>query len=461
MIQVLSDIIRPKQAVTMSPVQRIISNFKKVFGGQVAVTGISFVTLAVNTRALGVEAFGILVTIEALCQLIAMIAAFQTWQAMTRFGAQAIEEQDRIAWRKYMKLGVTIDLIGALFAGSVALGCFAVMQRLGQMDPEYRFGSYYFTIIAFTAATGTTIGILRVTNLFGVNIGINIGRAVLLLIAALMLDFHNEPLTSYLIVIPSIMALTNIALLLAGVARGVQQAARLRENCDAEIYSRKSFLGYALTTSIASTMNAFRQRGELLLVSWFLGSAAAGLYAAAYRSAAVLSRFAEAGRQSVYPEFAKLITGGNSAEARRIAVKSTRSAFLVALPIFLSALFWGDLWLTLLGGQEFARGQANLIWLCLGTLAYTLTFGLGPYVQIGIGPGRYLQWVCVAFALFVIGAIAGPLWLGVPGAGMGAGVFGIAMVLLLYRQIFAVTPKEIDARMYGKTVTKVPGRDSE
>lgn len=443
-------------AVKQTPIQKIISNFAKVFSGQIMVVILSFIAFAVNTRALGVAAFGVLVAIQAICMLVSKVAAFQTWQAMSRYGAEALERHDRMAFRRYMTLGMVLDVAAALIAGLLCLGYFYVMHAIGKGDPQYLLVSYFYTISVVTAATGAAIGILRVTDKFGINIAINVTRAALLLAAAILLDYYDQPLTMYLIVIPTIMAFGNICQLLAGFIRGLQVIGRLQV-AEEDGFNRRGFLGFAMATSGASTLNAFRQRGELLLISFFLGDGAAGLYGAAYRSASILSRFAEAGRQSVFPEFAKLITGGKSREARRIASKSARTSILLAAPIFLGAILFGGWWLTLISGPEFAKGHINLIWLTMSTLAYTLTFGLGPYVQIGFGALKYLQIVCIAFVFFLIGAVAGPLWLGQPGAGMGAGLFGIMMVVLLYRQIYAASPETLDQQHFGETVSPVKG----
>ena len=121
----------------------------------------------------------------------------------------------------------------------------------------------------------------------------------------------------------------------------------------------------------------------------------------------------------------------------------------MAAPLFLIIVFFGATVLTFISGPEFAAAHPNLIWLSTSTLAYTLTFGLGPYVQIGFGSGRYLQLVGLAFAMFLIGAVAGPLLFQEAGAGMGAGFFGLAIVALLYWQIYAVQPEKVDEMNLG------------
>lgn len=434
----------PPMNNSISPFRKILSNFAKVFSGQMAVAVLLFFAFVVNTRALSLAEFGTLVTIQAICELVALIVKFQVWQPFSRFGAQALELRDGDAFRKYIFLGLTLDLGAAIVATGVCLAIFYAMNSLGISNPEYLAASYFYTITILAGGTGAAIGVLRVTDKFGINIGINVASAACLLASAIVLAYYQQPLTTYLFVIPLILVSSNIILISAGLIRGLNVSAQLGPTRSKSSYDRRNFVKFAFGMSVVGNINAVRQRGEQILISIMLGEAAAGLYAAAFRIAGIINRFAEAGRQSVYPEFAKLITASRTREARKIALRLTRTAFLVSFPFFLVLIVFGDVWLTLISGPEYSAAHPNLIWLSIGTLAYTLTFGLEPYVQIGLGAGRFVQIISVSFFLFLVGAVTGPVVFGAAGAGLGAALFGSVMVLLLYRQIYAAEPEMID-----------------
>ncbi|MGE0665694.1 MAG: lipopolysaccharide biosynthesis protein [Sphingomonadales bacterium] len=418
------------------PLGKVVRNFGTVMSGQAAIAAIGFLALTLNTRALDVAGLGILFLIQATCELISKVLAFQNWQTMIKFGAEAVQERDggrlRAAWR----LGFLLDSVAALAAAVIAAGLFLAAPALIGLDAENaRLGLVYAASLVLSGS-GVSIGALRLLDAFGVVVAINVAGALALLVNAAVLWTLGAPLWVYLLSIPAITATMSLALIVAGYVRTRRAARDLdAHRAVASALDRRGYLKFALGVSATGTLNALRQRAELLVVGAILGPAAAALYGVAYRAAAMLARFADSGRQSVYPVLGQQVAEGDFRGAASLSFRLCRIGALVAVPaIAVLALAGGDL-LRLVFGAGFADAAPNLLLLGAGMAVYAVVFPLGPLIQIAMGSGRFLILSLIAFAGFLVFGALGPWLYGQPGAGAGALAFSLILAGLSFGQI--------------------------
>lgn len=408
-----------------------------VMSGQVVGTVLAFGALSLNTRALGPSALGVLFLIQATCELTSKVLAFQNWQMMIKFGAEAQRLGDGPQLKAIWRFGFMLDVIAAAAAAAVAAALFLAAPGLIGLDAETGSHALFYAASLLFAASGTSTGALRLLDRFGLAVATNLVMAGLLLVNAAILYLAAAPLWVYLVAIPAISASTSLFVIVAGyrrvcnVADGLQAASGPghRET------SRRNMFRFAIGVSATSTLTAFRQRGELLIVGGILGPSAAALFGVAYRISALIARFGEAGRQSVYPEIAKLVADGAVREAAELAFRLSRLGMVLAVPgIAVLAIYGTDI-LVFLFGSEFAAAYPNLMLLGIGTAFYVAIFPLGPMVQIALGAGRYLAITAVGFLGFVLLACLGPLLFGIHGAGAGRIGNTIVVGFLSYMQI--------------------------
>ena len=422
-----------KIAMSMTTsLQRIARNFCILLSGQAVVTALAFVALGLNTRALGIEDLGRLFLVQAACELTSKVIAFQNWQTFIKLGAE-----DGAGTAETMGLwvfGVALDFLAAAIAAGAIAVVFVFFPGLVGLDPETASWSLMYVASLLVSGTGTCIGTLRLYERFGQVVAVNTLQAVLLLASAAVLYHMSAPLKSYLIAIPAIIAFCSLLMIALGLRSILQQIPVPRHYWPAAA-ERRTFLSFAFGVSASATLSAFRQRGEVLLVGVILGPAAAALYGVAYRLSALIARFAQSARISVYPEFSKMVAQNAFPEALALAKKLTRWTGLAGLSIIAAVVVAGEPALALLFGAEFAAAYPNLVLLATGTCIYTATFALGPLVQIAFGSWRFFAMNVIAFAGFVIFGALGPYLFDAAGAGAGAAAFSCILAALLVMQI--------------------------
>jgi O-antigen/teichoic acid export membrane protein len=394
----------------------------------------SFVALTLNARALDVAGIGVLFLIQATCELTSRLLAFQNWQAVVKFGAEAVQANDPARLRATWRFGFFLDLIAAVAATTLAVALLLLAPRLVGLDPRHGALGLAYAASLLLSGSGSSIGALRLLDRFGMVVGANVISAAALLANAIVLWAFAAPLWVYLVSIPAITATISGFLIVAGYFR-TQHAADAMDDLVATPLDRQQFFRFALGVSAVGTLSVIRQRGELVVVGAILGPSAAALYGVAYRMAALMDRVAESGRQSVYPVISQLVADGAFPKALALAFRLSRIGLLVCIPgLFALALFGGDI-LRLLFGTEYVAAKSNLILLGAGAALYLITFPLGPLIQISLGAGRFLLLTIVASICFLIFGLLGPWLYGQEAAGAGAAAFGVALAVLSVGQL--------------------------
>lgn len=414
-----------------SPIKSIIRNFGVVMSGQFMVTGLGFLALSLNTRALSAEDLGRLFLVQATCELTSKVIAFQNWQTFIKMGAEG-NGVNRDATPLWI-FGVSLDFAASALAALLSIVVLGLFPGLVGLDEETGRWGLIYAISLLASGTGTCVGTLRLYNAFGQVVAVNTAQALMLVISAGIMLYYKAPLTAYLVAIPLIAAAASIAMILLAWRK-------LRSNRNgSQTYwpdraTRRQFLGFAFGVSASGTLSAFRQRGEVLVVGAILGPAAAAFFGVAYRIASLIARFGNSARVSVYPEFSRMVADGGFHDAAALAFRLTRWTALVAVLGMTAVLFASGDILALLFGEEFRNAAPNLVLLALGSSIYACTFAFGPLVQIAFGAGRFFIFTLASFAGFLVFAALGPYYFGQSGAGAGAVVYSLVLAVLLVWQ---------------------------
>ena len=418
------------------PLGHVFRNFTWVIGGQAASSIMGLVALTLNSRALDLHSLGVLFIIQASCELISRVLAFQNWQTLIKFGTEAIHQRDGVRLLAAWRFGFLLDFAAAAVASLIAVSLFLFVPELIGLDAESGKLGLFYACSLLLLCSSTSIGALRLCEAFPVVVLADTTASAYLLFNAVLLFVLEAPLEVYLVTIPAGAALVSIFLLIAGRRKIVHAAHEL--NAAAEVrhrLDRADFFRFALGASAGGTLSAIRQRAELLLVGAILDPAASALYGVAFRLASLLARAAEAGRQAVYPVIGRLIAERSVPQAAALAYRLGLIGAIVAVPFMAILVVYGRDALALLFGTEFRSAYPNLLLLAAGTMIYTAMFAFGPFIQLEIGTGRFLLLTAIAFIAFLVFGGLGPWLFGQAGAGAGAGAYGFVLAVLTTTQM--------------------------
>ncbi|WP_167735641.1 hypothetical protein [Sphingomonas koreensis] len=141
------------------------------------------VTLALMAHMLGPALLGLLAMVEAYGRFMDQIIRLETWQAVIRYGAGALEAGDDDRFAELVGFGIALDIIGALAAGAVALLAIPLVGSwIGWGTEAQTMAAFYAIAVAF-GISSTPTGVLRLFDRFALIAWVDPVLAVLRLIA--------------------------------------------------------------------------------------------------------------------------------------------------------------------------------------------------------------------------------------------------------------------------------------
>ena len=354
-----------------------------VAGARTAGILISSLTFPYLLRRLGVEAYGQWSYVVALCALLNVIAD----PGMNLFLTQHVAARRKSAFETIPDV-LFLRLITSLITG---LALLAITSRETQGNVRellylYGIGILFVNLVAADHLLGAL-------ELFHARSLLTVMQQ--LLYALMVFIFVRS--TRNLIWLPiSILSSSMASALVAWIIlwrNGLRFRARLRPAC------WRGILRPSLHYAGSSLMSNIYHRAGHLLVRWFLGDFALGIYAAAVRFVEILRGFVITGLQVLMPRIA---AAANSApELRRLARLATSIIAILSIPLTVGLIGTAHLMVPWVLGTKYLADVELLRWMA----PYLITASAASLFSgtILFAVGRYRAY----FASTASGALAG------------------------------------------------------
>ena len=319
--------------------RRLRRNAGVILGGRVVFGLVNLAAAAVAVRAVGLEAFGVVALLQAYVRVVAGLLRFESWAAVTRFGAALIERGADADLRRLLGFTLRLDLIAfALSVGLAALaaptvaGWFAWPPEVVALAPWYAV-----TIVFITAATPT--GFLRLADRFRVLAGQHALNALIRLAGALALLAFGGGAAELGAVGAAAGILSGLwmrrAALLEARRRGLMPRMRGRWSELAAGFPR--IWRFVAITNATAVVETVMSHLTVLIVGAVLGTTGASLYAVTRQLTDGLAKLSSLLGPIIFPEIAGLEARGERAGIRRL-VRRTLTVSLVVLGAAMAVL---------------------------------------------------------------------------------------------------------------------------
>jgi O-antigen/teichoic acid export membrane protein len=396
--------------------------------GKIATAASGLITLAILARYLGPERFGVIALFRTVVTMVDLFANFNTWQAVIKYGTEAIANDRRDSVRQVIKLAFVIDLSTAIVGTFVVAGlAFAIPGSFGWTMHE----SLLCTVFAATLVTkvsGTSDGIFRICDAYrvqGIVGSVMAGVMTLIVAIAVLLGASFDGCVLALVVGE---VLSNVVMTMTSfwVARNSGYGGWGRtplSGLEAIFPGIKRFL---LATNAQLTVRTAQGEVDMIVVGSTLGKASAGLFRVIKQLGTIPGRifnpfeavlFTELARCSATKDYA----GFRSLLRRTVAISGTGS-FL----IWIAAAVFSEQLIELIAGHEFvAAAQPFRIYLFAMILQVVGMPILRAMIALG-RPGTLFIFDSASLIVLACGAITGAaLW----------GLSGIAAAIVVHKAI--------------------------
>jgi O-antigen/teichoic acid export membrane protein len=343
--------------------KRIFKNTAWLLAGKGFGGILSLVYIAILTRTLGVIGWGQFALITGAASAVITIVSFQTWQVILRYGPNFLKAGgDRDAFTRLIGLCAVFDLFGAL------AGCAIILMIAGFAGPYFgwnadmTWSASAFAITMLLSLKSTPTGIMRAFNRFDLG---TYAEAVipLMRLTGVLAAWIWAPTIGYFLlawaaaevvhsVVYWIMAIQQV-----GADFRLSQAVRLRKAFN----ENAGIGGFLAITNVGSTLNGFANNSAVLVVGFFAGPAAAGLFRLASQISTAMTKISTLLSRAIFSEVNQVrVLHGD--DALRALFKQTSRFLLIAGAIIIGAvILLGKPILLLMSGPEFLGAYPLLI----------------------------------------------------------------------------------------------------
>ena len=408
--------------------KRPFKNAKKLLFGRSIQAVLSVAYLAMATRALGVENFGVFTLIISTVGLVGTLASFQPAQFILRYGARAITNKNPAHLKKIIRFGIKLELLAALVAVLAVWLLTEPLVALFSIAPQYaHMMELYALILPLTLLSGLAMGSLQLTDRHDLISWQLTADPTIKFIGAGLLFIYGGGVAEFLAVwafsraigavVMGIMAWRNmktpLRTLRQEVAAGAETAPITKGRYGAPEAGAWNFLwGTYFNGSLGVDLVP-------MLVATVLGPEGAGLIRIAQRIAAfIIQPIQKLLAPAVMTDMTWLNAQGNNKNRRKMVIKAGAIAGGVTMAGALVLIIFGKQVIGLIAGEEFVPAYGAMVFITLAMTLGAFYFTVPPLLITG---GKVWSVAICQFGQLILFALYLPLivtYVGVTGAGI-------------------------------------------
>ncbi|WP_419663321.1 polysaccharide biosynthesis protein [Desulfosarcina variabilis str. Montpellier] len=359
---------------------RLFTNASVLFSGNVISSLIGIVSMAMTARSLGVEQYGILVLITTYVVIVDNLVNFQSWQAIIKYGSDALEQKSEKDFKALIKFGFLIDISTALLGTLIAISFALIVGKLKGWDDHIITMINVFSITILFNLKGVPIAILRLFNKFHKIANQKVFSAVIKLLGITIAYFFGVGIWSFLL----IFILCDIIGKLILIYFAYNELVKRRYHNFMLSKSRNisdKFSGiwkFAWTSNIHSSVRLSISEIDIVIIGAMVGASNAGLYKIVKKIGSTLMKLSSPLYQAIYPEIAKSISASDYCNTVNLILSPMKIITILAGFLLLLFLITGKTLITLILGAEYIGAYLPTMLYLIGSCIAIITFSFQP-----------------------------------------------------------------------------------
>jgi O-antigen/teichoic acid export membrane protein len=288
--------------------RRLALNAGKLLSANAFATVMGLLAATFTARYLGPETYGILALIIAYEVVISGIVSFQAWQAIIKFGSDAIAKADDQGLKQIIKLGFTLDIASGIVGYLIAVSAGGTVIRILGWDPDISSLLSLYCIMLLFRLEGTPNGILRLFDRFDLLSLSQIISAIVRILGIAYCIMSQQAFHIFVWVYMISIIIGQLYLVSAALWTLYKQALLnfWKIPLDRQHSINASFWEYIWTSNINSTIRMTAKEFDIFVIGFFLDATAVGIFKIAKLITRPLLLLADPLYSAIYPELVKL-----------------------------------------------------------------------------------------------------------------------------------------------------------
>lgn len=408
-----------------SPFARLIKNTGVLIAGNVFSSALSLIASIIAARTLTVEPYGILAGIIAYVTIVEKLTSFESWQALIKYGSQALEEGKPDKFGDLLKFGYTLDISTAIGGAIISASLFTTLSEYFDWGQDHALLVVLYSITIAFSIRGSPTALLRLKEQYFWFSLSSSCAAALRLLASLTGAYLGAGLCFFVAVFALSDVIGKLTLNLAFIhvvykdKKLAFQSARVRG-------ISRTFPGiwrFVALTNLNSTIRMTSREADVLIIGSVAGPSAMGFYKLAKQLASIPVKLSDPLYQAIFPELARLKSSGNDPEMARLSIRAAVTAGTAALACWIVFAVFSREAIELLAGESFIPAANIAVWYFFALVIAIASFPLTPFM-LAIGKPHVSLWVYTVSTIVYFFSIRPLIDLaGLPGAGIAYVLF--------------------------------------
>ena len=429
------------RAEGLSLLRRATKNFGKLLRGRSVAAVLELLTVVVLARSLSPAYFGNIVLVQTYVLVVRELFNCKVFEAIIRFGVPMIEANDENSFKQLLRLTLSIDVLSAATATTVAIVAAPLTARILGWDDDLASIAILYSSVLLIFGFGTAKGVLRLFDRYDIlGIHLIVGPA-LRLIGALLVMLWDPTVFLFVVALTLATAAGNVYLNVRGWSEMRRQVGSLTLKKFSLKGWREEFQGLGNFIAVVywqANVDMLPKQLSILLAGMFLGPQGAGLLRLASEITKVLSKPGELLQQVLFPDLVRMWNRGTAVFGAMIQ-RAILICALYGLVFVAVSIFGGSLLLTNTLGKDYAQAAPLLSLLMLAT-----TFELLATVLRSAGyamgyEGKILRLHLISSVLYLLTFVVLTPYAGLIGPGLAACIASLVPLvgtwLLIGKQI--------------------------
>lgn len=322
--------------------KRLVKNSLTLITGNIGASILGSISMVISLKVLGIEVFGLYTLIQTYVRIFDGLLNFQNWEAIIKFGSQALAQNDIKALKAYIKQGFILDIASAVLGTIVAYILVGIVGKFYDWSSEVLFLTRLFCLTIFFNIAGTPIGILRVFRNFKVFSAQKIISAIIKLIGVVIAYFLGGDLF-FFIVVTIVTQVVGYWILI------VMSVKSLNKNNVGDFYKEPiknsgKFYKFAVWSNLNTTLSLPMREMDKVITS-LISYEAVGIYKFFKQIISIIGKVVTPVFQSLYPELATLISEGKFKKAVSVSKRMGLIILSAGLPFLVILAPTSPIWL--------------------------------------------------------------------------------------------------------------------
>lgn len=319
---------------------RILRNVSWVFSSQVVTSVCGLISMAAAARALGAENLAIVALVEAYMRMAALFVHLEPWQAVMRFGSEALERGDTRRFRTLIGFSTLVDVVLGLMAAILAFGLAGLVAPL--LNLENHLELLQIAALALGVSLRPTgIAMLRLFDCFDKLSKLDAVTAIVRALSSVLVAvFGGGPEAFVMIIVVFSVSDGAFAYILGRRTMASQLAPGSADNPLQAICDNPGLLRVFVNSNLAVLLRQTTQRLDVIILATIVTPTAVGFYHIAKRSALAGLRLGRPLAQAIYPELARFAASSDEGRLTRFIFGLTGAFFFLLVAVVTPVLIW-------------------------------------------------------------------------------------------------------------------------